>query len=353
MKRKIVTLLTIALSVTLLGGCGGNSETETANNSSSGFLSEITSTKSTVLSECLSEEKVIAYEVDSVDKAETPDNIYFFNDGKVTIIPGGEFGLTMGDFAQMKDKEIWEQYETVKETYCEKYIAKQAEDVQKRIDSINDEIKHLKGSVVCSAGGASEIILEYAPEKIDTLQIAQVVMIGGEVEDEVIESLYEEIRTMSQEVDVQNEEHWVFEEILMYCGEIDNKQAELDNLLSSAEVLDCKIPFSDLPFAFIVETDSSGNNVQSEALIYPTLNYAVLSEAPKQFYDPLFFAMGISHTQQIYDTTYNCIGTSGSGSFCTRETLTFDTLDSKNILIDLSYDEINELFKEEVMARYE
>lgn len=44
---------------------------------------------------------------------------------------------------------------------------------------------------------------------------------------------------------------------------------------------------------------------------------------------------------------------SGSGRFCTRETMETDTIDSKNVLIDLSNDEINELFREEVMARYE
>lgn len=55
MKKKIATLLTLALSATLLfGGCGGSTGTETTNNdstnSSSGILSEITKTKSNLLS---------------------------------------------------------------------------------------------------------------------------------------------------------------------------------------------------------------------------------------------------------------------------------------------------------------
>ena len=126
MKKRVTALLALALSATLLlGACGGNSETETTNNdsgnSSGGFLSEVTNSKSEVLSEVLSTGKVIAYKVDSVDKAETPDDIYFFDNGKVTIIPGEEFGLTMGDFSKMSDSEIWSTYETIKETYIENY----------------------------------------------------------------------------------------------------------------------------------------------------------------------------------------------------------------------------------------
>lgn len=88
----------MVLSVVTLAGCGGSGS------------------KVASLSSKLSKDKVIAYQVSSVDKAKTPSNIYFFEKGKLTILPGSAFDMTMGDFSQMTDKEIWKTYEKVRES---------------------------------------------------------------------------------------------------------------------------------------------------------------------------------------------------------------------------------------------
>jgi len=278
MKRRIATLLTLALSTALLlGGCGGSSDTGATNNnsdnSSGGFLSNVTSSKSDTLSEVLSTGKVIAYKVGSVDKATTPDTLYFFDNGKVTLIPGKEFGLTMGDFAKMSDDEIWEKYQTVKETWSENCITQQKEESQNIIGQLQE--------------------------------------VGAEAKA-VIEA-----------------EQWL----------IDNMDYEMLSV--------------ELPFSFVVFTDSSGNNVESEDMVYP--EFYLDSEKRTRGYGltRLSFVLGSTRQEQIYDTTYNCISFRDNGSFLTRETMDIDTLDSKNVLIDLSDSEMKELFKDEFTSRFE
>lgn len=108
-----------------------------------------------------------------------------------------------------------------------------------------------------------------------------------------------------------------------------------------------------MPILFVVETDSSGNEVMSESLFYPTLEYYLTDKMPSPYYDSLDFVLGLTRQETIYDTSYNCIALKGSGGFLTREVMDIDSLDSKNILIDLSSDEKKELFKDEIMSRYE
>lgn len=349
MKRRIATLLTLALSTTLLlGGCGGSSDTETTNNnstnSSSGILSEITKTKSNLLSECLSEEKVIGYVVDSVDKAETPKKIYFFNDGKVTIIPGKEFGLTMGDFAKMSDDEIWQKLETVKTSYIENYVDAEME------QSINNAVCQ----EVCNVERGYSMEYDY-----DTLQgiyagledDMAIENYGGVMFEYYFGSVEDEINR--DEINEKEESFWsrgqTYTDAVSFLKELAEATKQKKEELSYTY----KGPFFDIPFAFSVETDTSGNNVQSESLIYPTLVDSFDIENIEKFYDSLNFALGLTRQQDIYDTTYNCIELSNSGSFLTREAMDIDTLESNNIKIDLTSDEMNELFKAEVMSRYE
>lgn len=347
MKKRIATLLALTLSTTLLlGGCGGSSDTEATNNdstnSSSGILSEITKTKSNLLSECLSKEKVIGYVVDSVDKAETPKKIYFFNDGKVTIIPGKEFGLTMGDFAQMKDDEIWAKLETVKTSYVENYVDADME------QSLNNAVCH----EVCNVERGYSMEYDY-----DTLQE----IYAGLEDDTAIENLgavmFEyyfasaEDELSMDEISEKEESFWSRGQA--YTDAVSFLKELAETTKQKKEELSYKGPFFDLPFAFTVETDSSGNNVQSEALIYPTLKDSYDIENIDVFYSTLSFAPDLTGQQDIYDTTYNCIALSESGSFLTREAMDIDTLDSDNIKIDLTTDDKNELFKTEVMSRYE
>ena len=197
MKRRIATLLTLALSTTLLlGGCGGSSDTETTNNdsgnSSGGFLSEVTNSKS----EVLSTEKVIAYKVDSVDKAETPDTLYFFDNGKVTIIRGEEFGLTMGDFAQMSDNEIYEKYQTVKDVCCENYIAQKKEEWQNAIEELQEIVNGTSEEMLYNKRDVIMLAQEFAdcmPKELESIWS------GEEVSGEAIRNAYEEVVSIAQQ----------------------------------------------------------------------------------------------------------------------------------------------------------
>ena len=367
MKRKMTALLIVVLVLTLLAGCGNSSQTATSDGGR----------KAEVLSECLSTEKVIAYEVETVDKSETPDNIWFFENGKVTIIPGEEFGLTMGDFAQMTDEEIWSTYETVRETYADNYKTEKVSDYTSSLEAKIMEIEqNIEQPQAMISKLASYLDNELSPYKdMGELPDSYNWQDDNRAAYNAYEDVLSEMYWLTHEWDLvekypelntdlcsqlENEEISIKEAVNLYTNIIENTisektdsltqlQTELDGISTST----CATPFCDMSFSFVVETDASGNNVQSESLVYPTLEYYVGEEAPETFYDSLGFALGLTTQQQIYDTTYNCISLSGSGRFCTRETMETDTIDSKNILIDLSGAEINELFREEVMARYE
>lgn len=394
MKRKIVALLTLALSISLLGGCGGNSDTETVNNdsgnSSGGVLSEVTNTKSELLSECLSEEKVIGYVVETVDKAETPKNIFFFDNGKVTIIPGGEFGLTMGDFAKMTDDEIWEEYEMKRETYPETYLTdnklKVRDDYllnafykqeQRTYRNYNyyDEIQFLPAVLEAVRGKTySQVANIYTSEitgsEHDTSSLADEARraltsywnfqyLNEDVEDIFSVGTFTPLGNYTEEDDrFWDNSEFLEEDVGTFSGAFfEDAIANYKNTLTTIENMkeDIKYcgPFFDMPFSFVIETDSTGNNVANEKLVYPTLEDK-LDSVPDTYYQYIKFASVDSTERQIYDTTYNCFGLEkGEAIFCTRDYMTLDTVDSKNIFIDLSTDEINELFKEEVTARYE
>lgn len=346
MKKRIATLLTLALSTTLLlGGCGGSSDTETSNNdsgnSSGGFLSNVISSKSDTLSEVLSTGKVIAYKVGSVDKAKTPDTLYFFDNGKVTIIPGKEFGLTMGDFAKMSDDEIWEKYQTVKETFREKYITQEKENLQINIDAMQEAVLEPKYNFVMDAA-------VYLPN-----ELYENIFLGGEMSGEAIINAYNEVVSFAQQngisrilemcegYGIEEMEEIVEAEVKAY---IEDGQWFIDNI-------DDELLSVELPFSFVVFTDSSGNNVASETMVYPDFYLDTEKRTRGYTLTQLDFVLGSTRQEQIYDTTYNCIDLRGNGIFLTRETMDIDTLDSKNVLIDLSDSEMKELFKDEVTSK--
>ena len=364
MKRKLAILFTLVVSITLLGGCGDSSEADTSDGSK----------KAKTLSEYLSKEKTIAYKIDTADKSETPDNIYFFEDGKVTIIPGREFGLTMGDFAKMTDKEIWKEYKSVRETYKKTYLT----------DSKKDDLDRYLLRAFCEQedSGYGNI------NSYEELQLVPVVL------EAVRGKTYSEVAGI-EPVEVTGSKALNYSDSLAYTAEIclisywnfssgdygeevrfwDNSDwrkkdgtitfsgdffedaiTHYKNAIAAIEKLKADIkyhgPFLDIPFSFVIETDSTGNNVANERLMYPTLEDK-LGEAPSTYYQYLKFANVEGAERQIYDTTYHCFGLgSGEAILCTRDSMTLDTVDSKNVLIDLSTDEMNELFKKEVTARY-
>lgn len=396
MKRKIATLLTIVLAVGLLGGCGGESGSENGNSNAGakeeGSLEVVNSDadtkensdsvvaeKDTTLSGYLSTEKTIAYVVSEMDKAKTPKNVYFFEDGKVTIIPGSQFGLTMGDYAKMTDEEIWETYKTVRETYKEKYktdAGSQSEIENLALDKLYqtypgygtfsssfDYDDFLSACTILNAASgktyseAREIDpMEFVPEDTSG-SLAQSVddcLFVYRCATRVSEEAYskEDYAVLNY---FGNEERYgdavytgkVWEDAIAFFTNGSEQLVQIRNEISYMG------PFYDLPFSFVIETDASGNQVAKEYLVYPTFTDRI-GQVPTTYYDSITFANVEGADRQIYDTTYHCFGLGSGGSiFCTRDSMTLDTVDSKKVLIDLTKDEKNELFKEEVLSRYE
>lgn len=370
MKRKIATLVTLALSATLLlGGCGGNADAGTANTTNN-ELSKSTNKKSGAMSEVLSKGKVIGYVVETVDKEETPASIFFFNDGKLTVIPGDEFGLTMGDFAQMKDDEIWKELEDVKTSYAKNYVSKEMKKKLKReackeagfsdmddkdYDSFQEIYDGIENGTL-TEDMEDKIFSAYCNyciknEMHGLTNIYRFQDEDVELTDEVIAEADAEIANVEAEAAKLKEEFLtkgqLYTEAVEYWKEI------AEPVIQKKEELSYKGPFFELPFVFAVETDSSGNNVQSESIVYPTLKDSYNSDAISEYYYEKKFTAVSASQQDIYETTYNCLKQENGYNFLTREAMDTDTLDSGNVKVDLTEDEKDELFKSEVMSRYE
>lgn len=398
MKRKLATLLMLALTITMLGGCGGNSETGTSIGSASSSTDSGSKKKADTLSEYLSTEKTIGYMVEEMDKAETPELIYFFEDGKLTIIPGEEFEMTLGDFSQMEENEIWEKYASVRETYAENYKAEKLSEthlaewkgiLENRLkcvqsfkdvlekgyiapeDDINDYYDFLSGFLDTLDSTASEDIgLKYHYAILERMEASE----GDEVSIKVNTFISDEYMGMYEE--------YVGTEILQLETRIAEYNEYLSKVQQELDACVCKGPFYDMPFTFAIVTDATGNNVQNEKLVYPTRTYSVNGmvsdtlleslyslddgeydeyefdysnfEIPENVCSVVTFAMVDSTEKQIYDTNYTCLGLGkGESIFCTRDYMKLDTVESKNVLIDPTDDELNALYKEEVSARYE
>lgn len=90
MKKRITTLLTLALSAALLlGGCGGASgKGTTPKNIADG------------------KERTITYVTENYEKDSRPKKVIVFEDGVATLYNTGDY--TMGNFAQMTDDEVVE-----------------------------------------------------------------------------------------------------------------------------------------------------------------------------------------------------------------------------------------------------
>lgn len=340
MKRKITALLTLALTITFISGCGDDSESGTS----------VGSKHADTLSEYLSSEKTICYSLDEMDKEEEPNKIYFFDDGKLTIIPGEEFGLTMGELSQMKDKEIWKKCETVKESYQKNYSKKMKKSIEIRVTTPCDrDIKEYTEIV----NALTKVRGKSIPEDSDTE-----IYSPGYIADFIIHWLDDsdaeaELRMQVEESLLTPGEHGTVYNFTpeLVDGVVKYYQEQINELTTQKENADYKGPFYDIPFSFIVKTDSSGNNVQEEQLVYATLDDPITNKVT-QFYDTLSFPVVEGTEREIYDSTYQCLGLSHGSIFCSRDSMILDSVDSDKVLVDPDNDKINKLFKKEVEARY-
>lgn len=119
MKRRIATLITLVLSVALLGGCGGSSGKET--------------TPKSIVD---SKERVIAYVTENYEKDSKPKKVVVFEKGVATLYSTGDY--TMGDFAQMTDEEVVENLLAIMEEKNKAEIEKNQGYLEEKQNEIED-----------------------------------------------------------------------------------------------------------------------------------------------------------------------------------------------------------------------
>lgn len=327
----------MALTAALLAGCGGSKPGTTGSSHGGG------SKKADTLSEYLSKEKSIAYIVENMDKSETPEDIYFFEDGRLTILPGEAFDMTLGEFAQMEDKEIWKKYAMVKEEYRDSYIAGKENEI---INKVENDIEKEAGMAVQAVAELQSAKEEGYMNVWDFMPyVESYIYEEGGMEQYPMEAIEEVFRN-------PEESTWTQEvaESALSCYQVKLNAARAKETEFRKQYA-YKGPFFDVPFYFVVESDSSGNSVQKEYLLNATQQDPI-KNFPGTYYDMLTFANVGGADRMIYDTTYHCFGLDGKHTFCTKDAIRLDTVDSKGVLLDLPEKEWNNLFKNEVPARY-
>ena len=291
MKKRIVILLTLAMSITFLVGCESNSNPSTTTSNASTTTSEANK-KNNILSECLNKDKIIGYEVFGVDKESIPEYVYFFKDGKVSIIPGSEFDMNMGDFAKLTDKEIWKKYEKMRKTYKEDYANTEQKRIEKETYALQQFCEQ-KGKyfAYCSYSDIKvptkilEVVKGKTYEEFNNVQTSDVIKDLGEKNEFQEISVASAAETVLMNyIDFSDTSGNYSEDELFWKGWIENPifserlvndaiafyndvEKEVEDIKSEVSY---KGPFLDLPFELVIETDSSGNEVATERLVYPT-----------------------------------------------------------------------------------
>lgn len=398
MKKRIAALLAMALVVGMLGGCGSDSPTSAdETTSSTKAKTEVKTQAKTeakveefdnsdgpkVLSEALGSGRWIGYIMSNMDKAETPSEIYFFENEKLTIIPGDEFGLTLGEISKMDNVDIWAKLDDAKEHYKEDY----AKEMELKIkyaaiakfwntDGIDDDtdseysflqiadkvLTEAKGKTYKELQGISYDSVVQDPN--GELEFSGDTVTPKNLQQAAEGCVFSYLKWASKWDDYPKDEtSWLddyneispkykipeklLDDAIAYANETVGKIQKL------ADDMGVKGPFFDLTCKCVVTTDETGNYVQEEALVYPTL-YEEIDEIPDQSYEKLTFGNAEGADIQIYDTTYNCMPLSSGKIFCTTAAIMLDTADTENemVLLDPADDELDALYRDEVNARY-
>lgn len=244
--------------------------------------------------------------------------IYFFDDGKVIVLPGDEYGCTLGDLAQMSDKEIGEKYEEVRESYKTIYVQKKQIQLLrgKTPDEINQAI-----DILSQVNGKSYIELE---------ESGQGDLIG--LYDSILWSVLSDLEITIQEVN--------YDEPI----EATNAINTLNFIVSGNSEFNG--PFYDLPVVFAIETDGTGNATEHEYIYYSNIeeyynngNYE--TEVRRGIVNHFDVNRGgIGGEIQIYDKNIFYYAITDGNYFCTTEYLQLDDPKSKNCLVDLKGEEI-------------
>ena len=119
-------------------------------------------------------------------------------------------------------------------------------------------------------------------------------------------------------------------------------------------------PFYEMPFTCVIETDATGNVVKTEEIVVPYWWESLVEVS--QFNSSTYSSSVIELTNQaeggeikIYDTTYNCypLNTNSGALICTRASMRIDGVDSEGVLIDPTSEQINDLYKDITLSRFE
>ena len=326
MKKKIISILLATLSTLMLFGCGAKGTATTENGETANVeISEKKVAKADTVSEFFSKGKHYACLVRGMSKDVTPIEIYFFEDGNVTILPGDVYGCTLGELAQMSDDDIWTKYQDARESYKTIYLENKEQDSLQKKSDIQQDIDILS--------------------RLNGKSIA-------ELEDSGESDLIEFVANGSYGLDVILNEG-KYDEPIVTTDIINSLSVLLNNDMQY------KGPFYDQPIKFVIETDSTGNATQTETICYPTdqdyIDENGTWEVPTGTCEGLVtFDVsrgGIGGEIQIYDTNYFYYDVVNGDYFCTPGTIQLDDPKSKNCIVDPSNDEKAEMFRDIINAR--
>lgn len=328
MKRKTATALCMAACMGLLPGCG---QKETmgaleeaveamATAEDSGNLSDSrdmaveseteqsSGTATTTVSRYLGEGRKILYRIDELDKGRSPEYIYFFEDGKVTCLEQSDLNLTMGELSKITDEAIWEKME---ECCAAKY------------DSLSDLLHQLEENKL----KAGIVYMELNKDQLDTDSFAKEMLIqmymrgttaielpAYSTADDSLPEYWEEWADTfpggQEEIAKTGEE---------ICAQMESYMPEMKGLGEN------------IPTAFILQTDATGNNVVAELVVWMDVDGNMIKR---------IVMLGKKMTGKIYDSDYACYVTDDGDMICVRDEteIIFDETDNVDVLVDVPVD---------------
>lgn len=324
MKKKVIAVFIAAMLTASLLGCGAKgSETTDGGETVNVVISNKTAAKTDTVSEFFSKGKHWACRARNNSKEAYLLEIYFFDDGKVTVLPGDVFGGTLGDLAQMSDEEIWDKYEKVKESYKTTYVQKKQMALLngKTTDELNSVI-----NVLSQVNGKSIVEMEKSDQ--------------GE-----LIYLYNSALSLCYDFGISIQE-------ADYDVPIDATHAI--NTLKAIVSGNLKFagPFYDLPVIFAIATDGTGNATEHEYIYYrKTDEYYVDGE-----YEIKVNRGSVNHFDinrggtggevNIYDKNIFYYAITDGNYFCTTEYLKLDDPKSTNCLVDFKQEEITTILND-------
>lgn len=332
MKKKIVAILLAVMSTMMLFGCGAKGTVTTENGEAVNVeISEKKVAKADTVSEFFGKGKHYACRASGNGKSAAIYEMFFFEDGKVTVLPGKAFGWNVGDLAQMSDDDIWKKYEEVRESYKNTYLE---EHNQMSYPNVSTEDVDEAINILNQVKGLSIIELEENPE------LAEMYFgYGINFVAETFEISYDILENTSDELAIND----VIEQL---------------NKIKNPDILPFKGPFYDQPVKFIIESDQTGNATQKEFICMPSDsdyfdengNYVVPTNTTKYvcFFDVSRGGMG--GEIQIYDKNFFYFDGAGD-CILTTETIQLDGVKSKDVVVDPDSNTINELFRDVIDAR--